>query len=240
MPPTSPDTTNIRKHPHHHPYLHIIYYPIGNSVSGKLGSPQEGNTASHWRLPSAMASGMPDPILDTSRSRNGTSFKNPNPSNPCEYTIRPGSNKPDLRTSDCVSHNHAHIQCLPPLERTPGSDPWTSTDQENTKWYRDNIRATRCRSPRSHDHSHILGEHPDSYSLPGDKQHHHSGGNPSENLVIQTIGRSTPTRNALRAFLPCGDEPTCIHNSCSQSGSPEHNLHQEERVFRSILTDINH
>jgi hypothetical protein len=57
--------------------------PTSNSVSGELGSPHEGSTASHWRSPSAMASGMPNPVLDMSRSRNGTSIKNPNPSNPC-------------------------------------------------------------------------------------------------------------------------------------------------------------
>ena len=139
-----------------------------------------------------MASGMPDPILDTSRSRNGTSFKNSNPSNPCEYTVRLGSNQLDFRTSDCVSHNHAHIQRLPFMERTPSSDSWTSTDQENSEWHGDNIRATRCRSLRSHDHSHILGKHPNSHSLPNDRQHHHLSGNSSETPVIQIISRLRP------------------------------------------------
>uniref|UniRef100_A0A2N9F7H7 Reverse transcriptase domain-containing protein n=1 Tax=Fagus sylvatica TaxID=28930 RepID=A0A2N9F7H7_FAGSY len=203
-----------------------------NTISGELGSTQEGYTASHWRSPSEMASGMPDPILDTSRSRNGTSFKNSNPSNPCEYTVRPGSNQPDFRTSDCVSHDHAHIQHLPSMERTPSSDSWTSTDQENSEWHRDNIRATRCRSPRSHDHSHILGEHPNSHSLPDNRQHHHPGGNSSETPVIQIISRSPSIRHASRALLPSGDEPKCTNNSYPQSESPKQNPHQEERIFR--------
>ncbi|GMY19594.1 hypothetical protein FCV25MIE_14833 [Fagus crenata] len=203
----------------------LSFTPTSNSVSGKLGSAQEGSTASHRKSSSEMASGMPNPVLDTSRSRNGTSIKSTNSSSSCEYTVQSDSNKSDLRTSDCVPHNYAHFQRLTSLERTPSSDPRTSTDQENTEWHRDNIRATRCRSPRSHDHSHILGEHPDSHSFPGDGQYHHPGGITSEALVVQTDGRSPPTRNASRTILSRGDEPTRIHKSYSQSGSPEQNLH---------------
>ncbi|GMY29705.1 putative ribonuclease h protein [Fagus crenata] len=203
-----------------------------NTISGELGSTQEGYTASHWRSPSEMASGLPDPILDTSGGRNGTSFKSSNPSNSCEYTVRPGSNQPNFRTSDCISHNYAHIQRFPSMERTPSSDPWTSTDQENSEWHGDNIRATRCRSPRSHDHSHILGEHPNSHSLLDDRQHHHPSGNSSKTPVIQIVSRSPPIRNASRTLLPSGDEPKCTNNFYPQSASPKQNPHQEERVFR--------
>jgi hypothetical protein len=89
---------------------------------------------------------------------------------------------------------------------------------------RDNIRATRCRSPRSHDHSHILGKHPDSHSLPDNRQYHHPGGNPSETPVIPIISRSPSTRHASRALLPSGDEPKCTNNSYPQSESPKQNL----------------
>ncbi|GMY33457.1 receptor like protein 30 [Fagus crenata] len=182
-----------------------------------------------------MASGLPDPILDTSRSRNGTSFKNSNPTNPCEYTVWPGSNQPNFRTSDCVSHDHAHIQHLPSMERTPSCNSWTSTDQENSEWHGDNIRATRCRSPRSHDDSHILGEYPNSHSLPDDRQHQHPGGNSSKTLGIQIINRSPSIRHASRALLPSGDEPKCTNNSYPQLESPKQNPHQEERVFRPSI-----
>ncbi|GMY33131.1 hypothetical protein FCV25MIE_28373 [Fagus crenata] len=213
--------------------------PTNNSLSGKLGSPQEGNTASHQRSTSKMVVGMPDAILDTNRGSNEISFKNPNPSNPCEYSVWPSRSELDLRASDCVSHNHANIQRLSPLKRTQGSDPRTSTNQENTEWHRDNIRVSRCRSPRNHDHSSILREHPDSHSLPDDRQRHYCGGRPSENLVTQAIDRPPPTKNASRALVPCGDEPICIHNSHPQSGSLEQNIHQEKKVFRSVLIDIN-
>ncbi|GMY12064.1 receptor like protein 30 [Fagus crenata] len=222
-PTINPTITHIPTLPNTH---------TNHTVSGELGSTQEGYTASHWRSSSEVASGLPDPILDSSRSRNGTSPERSNPSNPREYTVRPGSHQSDVRTSDCVSHNHAHLQRFPPLERTPSSDSWTSTDQENTEWHGDNIRATRCRSPRSHDHSNILGKHPDPHSFPDDRQNHHSGGNSSETSAIPIINRPPSTRHASRALLPSGDEPKCTINSCPQSESPKQSLHQEERVFR--------
>jgi hypothetical protein len=99
-----------------------------NPISGKLGSTQGGNSTSHRRSPSKMVAGLSNTILDTGRRSNGTSSKNPNPSNSCEHSIRPSRSEFDIRTSNCVSHNHANIQRLSPLERTQGSDSRHSTD----------------------------------------------------------------------------------------------------------------
>ncbi|GMY19177.1 hypothetical protein FCV25MIE_14416 [Fagus crenata] len=209
---------------------------VNHSVSEQLGNSHEGAHAPYRRCTGELVTTMSKSVLAKGRGGDGTIIKGPDPTTSTEYAVWPNHCQPLYRPSYSLSNDATATRTSTSLERTEDCHQGTASRQYNNVWNRDDIRAERCRSPRSFDVHHLSGEHSAFPSFSGESLDSHCHRSSSESDVLHAIHGSDSGRDSSRRFIPSGTQPTNTGCSGDLSGLSSSRGHMETEGATQCVT----
>jgi hypothetical protein len=172
-----------------------ILAPSCSTAPEQLGSTTRRSTPPNREQPCALATELPEPLLDTDRGSTRESIEGTSTITTGKHTFRPCDNKPDSRISHSIPSSLSHRRDTTALEGTPSCYSRSPSPRKSSGWECDNLRAERHRSPRKPDNFLIHGKLTPASSIPCEGGEHIAHRSTPASTIIQAL--NGPTQNQL-------------------------------------------